>query len=107
MLLIGSRVHIHALSRSVCSVGILRTRHRNLYLLNWRGMEAMCQWRFALDETATDPRAVGVCAMLYLLAHVSAPRDTKCGLGVSSSVLGWVYRAGGTLEIVPAGITTF
>lgn len=43
---------------------------------------------FALAETATDPRAVGVCAMLYLLAHVSAPRDTRGGLGVSLSVLG-------------------
>ena len=88
MLLIGIRVHIHALSRSVCSVGILRTRHRNLHLLNWRGMEAMCQWGFALDETAPDPRAVGVCAMLYLLAHVFAPRDTRGELGVASSVLG-------------------
>jgi hypothetical protein len=87
MLMIGSRARIHALSRSVSRVGILRARNRDQYILNRHGIRTTDQWQLEHDETATDSCAVGVHTLVYQLAFVSAPRNTTDGLDVTSRVL--------------------
>jgi hypothetical protein len=87
MLMIGSRARIHALSRSVSRVGILRARHRDPYILNRHDIRTTDQWQFEHGETATSSCAVGVHTLVYQLAFVSAPRNTTDGLDVTSRVL--------------------